>query len=258
MKIHVCVKHVPDSAARIRIIAPDRFDEKMMHIINPYDENAIEAAARIREEACGGGVEVVAVSAGGPEAEDTVRTAMAMGADRGILVSTDIHLDPMATAAALKAAILEDGRPDLVLTGKLSIDAEGMQTLFHLAHGLGFAVLSGVVKLTLEAKTALVEREAEAGSIEVYRLPVPCVIGAGKRLNTPRYPKIHDIMKSRKMPVKIHRLSDLVQRMPEGGVRIVRLEPVSEARKKVALTGTPDEMARRLVDVLRNEEKVLQ
>ena len=256
MKIYVCVKHVPDSAAQIHIIAPNGFEERMMHIINPYDENAIEEAARIRD-AMGAGVEVVAVSVGKEEAQDTLRTAMAMGADRGILVTTDVHLDAMSTAVALKAAILEDGRPDLVFTGKLSIDAEGMQTLFHLAHGLGLPVLSGVVKFTLEENTALVEREAEGGAIEVYRIPVPCVIGAGKRLNIPRYPKLPDIMKARKKPIKISKISDLVKVMPEGGVRILELKPVSEARKKVAFAGGPEEMVRQLVDVIRNEEKVL-
>ena len=134
MKIFVCVKHVPDSAATIRIVAPSGIDESITFLLNPYDENAVEAAAQLKSVV--GSVETIAVTVGKPGAANTLRSALAMGMDRGIHVVTGRWLDSMTTAKALGAAISQDGEPDMVITGKVAIDSEGYQTHFRLAAAL--------------------------------------------------------------------------------------------------------------------------
>ena len=133
--------------------------------MNPYDEHAVTEAARLRSQLPGS--EVIAVCLAKPEAENTLRSAMAMGADRSILVCTDGCPDSMLTARALAAAIQQDGSPDLILAGKESIDAEGMQTMFRLARHLGMPAATSAVKITLEAGAVVVECEKEAGSRDV-------------------------------------------------------------------------------------------
>jgi len=149
MKIYVCVKHVPDTAARITILGKNRIDERVTFIMNPYDENAIEEAARIKNDTSD--AEVIAVTLGSQAAEATLQSALAMGADRGILIKTEDHPDSMVTAAALKAAIESDGQPGLILTGKESIDSEGFQTMYRLAAGFSIPAASNVVSFSLES-----------------------------------------------------------------------------------------------------------
>ncbi|MGD8334267.1 MAG: electron transfer flavoprotein subunit beta/FixA family protein, partial [Desulfobacterales bacterium] len=127
MKIYVCVKHVPDSAATITIREKNQIDESVTFLLNPYDEHAVEEAARLRAQMQDS--EVVAVTLGKEGALGTLQSALAMGADRGILIKTDDRPDSILTARALKAAIEQDGKPDIIFTGKESIDSEGMQTM---------------------------------------------------------------------------------------------------------------------------------
>ena len=168
MKIYVCVKHVPDTAARITILGKSRIDERVTFIMNPYDENAIEEAARIKNETSD--AEVIAVTLGSQAAEATLQSALAMGADRGILIKTEDHPDSMVTAAALKAAIESDGQPGLIFTGKESIDSEGFQTMYRLAAGFSIPAASNVVSFSLESDSAVVECEMEGGSREVIEM----------------------------------------------------------------------------------------
>jgi electron transfer flavoprotein beta subunit len=135
MKIYVCVKHVPDSAATITIRGKNQIDENVTFLLNPYDEHAVEEAARLKAQI--GDSEVVAVTLGKEAAINTLQSALAMGADRGILIKTDDRPDSILTARALKTAIEQDGKPDIIFTGKESIDSEGMQTMFRLAAALG-------------------------------------------------------------------------------------------------------------------------
>ncbi|WP_373500034.1 electron transfer flavoprotein subunit beta/FixA family protein [Desulfococcus sp.] len=255
MKIYVCVKHVPDSAATISIRDNNRIEEKITFLMNPYDEHAVTEAARLRGQIPG--AEVIAVCVSGPAAENTLRSAMAMGADRGILVCADRRLDSMLTARALAAAIREDGAPYLVLAGKESIDAEGMQTMFRLARHLGVPAATHVVKVLPEAGGVVVECEKEAGSRDVLRLTAPCVIAAGRGLNTPRYPTLPDILKARKREIKKVDLDQLPMEKPAGSMEILSLEPVSENRVPREITGDAASMARELVRILREEAKVL-
>jgi len=255
MKIYVCVKHVPDTAARITILEDNRIDERVTFIMNPYDENAVEEAARIKREA--GDTEVIAVTLGTPAAEATLRSALAMGADRGIFIKSDDHPDSMVTAAALKAAIELDGKPDIIFTGKESIDSEGFQTMYRLAANFGIPAASNVVTLSLEPDTVIVEYELEAGAREVVELSLPCVIGTGKSLNRPNYPTLPAIMKARKKEIKQIDLEDLNFQKPAGRVEILELKPAAEGRQPKELSGTPDEVAVEIVRILQEEARVI-
>ena len=255
MKIFVCVKHVPDSAAKIAIQEKTQFDETITFILNPYDEHAVEEAARVKKQV--GDCEVIAVSVGKKDAENTVRSALAMGADRGILIQTDDRPDSIVTARALKTAIEQDSKPDLIFAGKESIDSEGFQTMYRLAAGLDVPVASNVVAFSLEQDRVVVECEMEAGATAVVEMPLPCVIGTGKALNKPTYPTLPAIMKARKKEVKIVDLSSLAIKQPVSSMDIVELKPAVEKREAKELTGPPEAAVGELIRILREEAKVL-
>ncbi|BBO71810.1 electron transfer flavoprotein subunit beta [Desulfosarcina alkanivorans] len=255
MNIYVCVKHVPDSAATITVEGTNRINEKITFLVNPYDEHALTEAATIR--ASFPDAEIVAVCLGKPAAENTLRSAMAMGADRGILIETDQPHDSIFTSRALAAAIRTDGRPRIIFTGKESIDSEGMQTHFRVAARLGMPVATNVVKVAAGENDLEVECEREPGTIDVIRMTMPCVLGAGKGLNTPNYPTFPEIVKSRKKPVRHIALSDLAIDPPDAGVKVEELVPAVEQRTPRALTGSAAEVAARIVDILKNEAKVI-
>jgi electron transfer flavoprotein beta subunit len=255
MNIYVCVKHVPDSAATITVEGGNAINEKITWLVNPYDEHALTEAARIK--ATGTAVEIVAVCLGKPAAENTLRSAMAMGADRSILIETDRYHDSIITARALAAAIQADGEPWMIFTGKESIDSEGMQTQFRLANNLGLPVATNVVKVEADGEGVTVECEREAGTIDVYRLSAPCVIGAGKGLNAPNYPTFPDIVKSRKKPIKRIDLAGLAIDPPTAGMQIRELVPAVEKRTPKALAGGAAEIAAQIVDILKNQAKVI-
>jgi len=255
MKIYVCVKHVPDTAARITILGNNRIDERVTFIMNPYDENAVEEATGIKRDV--GSAEVIAVTMGGQAAEATLQSALAMGADRGILIITENPPDTMMTAAALKAAIESDGKPDLIFTGKESIDSEGFQIMYRLAAGFSIPAASNVVSFSLESDSAVVECEMEGGAREVLEMSLPCVIGTGKSLNKPNYPTLPDIMKARKKEIQHVDLKDLGFEKPAGRVEAIELKPAVEDRQPKEITGTPDEVAGKLVRILKEEARVL-
>ncbi len=255
MNIYVCVKHVPDSAATITVEGKTDINEKITFLLNPYDEHAVTEAAKIK--ASSSDTEVVAVCLGKAAAENSLRAAMAMGADRSILIETDGPRDSILTARALAAAIRADGRPWIIFTGKESIDNEGMQTQFRLARNLGLPVATNVVKVDASGDGVTVECEREAGTIDVFRMAVPCVIGAGKGLNNPNYPTFPDIVKSRKKPVRKISLAALAIEPPAAGMQIQELLPAVEQRTPKALTGSAADIAAQIVNILKNEAKVM-
>jgi electron transfer flavoprotein beta subunit len=256
-RIYVCVKHVPDSAAAITVLGTKRIDANVTFLINPYDEHALTEAARIRQQHARVEVEVVAVCLGPAAAENTLRSAMAMGADRSILVITLQDHDSIFTARALKCAITQDGEPGIILTGKEAIDTEGMQTLFRLAANLGLPAATNVVKLELKDGMALVECEKESGAVDVIRMRLPCVVGAGRGLNTPRYPTFPEIVKSRKKEVKKIDVAELRIESPASRVDIVELIPAMEKCAPKALTGSTAEIARQIAAILKDEARVI-
>lgn len=255
MKIYVCVKHVPDTAAAIRIKNGGGIDEDIAFIMNPYDENAVEEAVRLKKQTAD--AEVVAVTLGKASAEATLRAAMAMGADRGILVKSTASLDSLSTAGALCSAIKKDGAPDLVFTGRESIDSEGFQTMFHLGACLGCPAVSNAVSFELVGTSVKVTCEMEGGDREHLQMELPCVVGAGKDLNRPGYPKLPDILQARKKPLTIVEQSELETKAPTSRVEMIGIEPMQEERQPQAIAGTTDEIADAVVEILRQEAKVL-
>jgi len=256
MRIYVCVKHVPDTAAKITVVGSAGFAETCKFIVNPYDEYSLEEAVQINQR--DGKGEVVVVTVGKDSAITTMRSALALGPDRGILVKTNVQfLDSTLTSQALKKAIEQDGVPDLIFCGKQSIDSEGMQTPYRLAKAFEMPVATDVVSLSINDGLASVEREIGGGSREVLQMPLPCVIGATRGLNEPHYPKLPDIMKAKKKEVKQIDLAELGLDLTAPRTEIVKLEAVPERGQARMMEGSTREMVEQLVRILRDEEKVI-
>ena len=256
MKIYVCVKHVPDTAARITVVGGTGFAETCKFIVNPYDEYSVEEAVQLKKQAGQG--EVIVVTVGKEAAINTMRSALALGADRGILVKTDAQfLDSALTGQALKKAIEQDGVPDLIFCGKQSIDSEGMQTPFRLAKAFKMPVVTDVVGLSITDGKARVEREIGGGSREVIEMTLPGVIGATRGLNEPHYPKLPDIMKAKKKEVKQIDIAELGLDLASPQTEIVSLEAVPERGQARMMEGSTREMVEELVRILKEEDKIL-
>ncbi len=200
MKLLVPVKRVVDYNVKVRVKADgsgvDIANVKMS--MNPFDEIAVEEAVRLKER--GVAREIVAVSAGPAACQETLRTALAMGADRGILIETDITLEPLAVAKLLKA-VVERERPDLVILGKLAIDDEMNATGQMLAALLDWPQGAFASKVEVGDGKLLVTREIDGGT-ETLELALPAIVTADLRLNEPRYASLPNIMKARKKPVE--------------------------------------------------------
>ncbi|MBW2655073.1 MAG: electron transfer flavoprotein subunit beta/FixA family protein [Deltaproteobacteria bacterium] len=255
MQLYVCIKHVPDSAAHISIVDKTHIDENLTFLLNPYDEHAITEAVRIKESLPG--VEIIAVCLGKNDADKTLRSALAMGVDRGILITSDKRHDSIETAQALKSAIEQDGTPDLIFTGKESIDAEGMQTMFRIGALFDFPVATNVVRVDIEADRAVVDSALSGGIVNTYELSLPCVLGAGRGLNTPRYPTFPDVVKSKKKPIKKIMFKELNINVSLAGMNIVELEPLLQSREPKEITGDAGEIAETIIRILKDEAKVI-
>jgi electron transfer flavoprotein beta subunit len=256
MKIFVCVKHVPDTANSITIAGENGYDDAdVKFIVNPYDEFGLEEAVKIVEDKGG---EVVVVTLGKQAATTTLRSALAMGADRAIHIRTSAQFtDSASTAKALKAAMEKDGLPDMIFTGKGSVDTEGFQTPYRLAHLLGMPMVNDVSLVTLEQDRVRVSAEIDGGSRQVVQMNLPCIIGATKGLNTPRYPKVMQVMKAKKKEIKEMDFSDLGIDTALGKIVMEKLEPVPERSGAKLLEGSVDDQVTELVRILKEDEKVL-
>ncbi len=257
MKIFVAIKQVPDTETRIQIKADRTGIEEagVKWIMNPYDEYAVEEALKIRDAKGGGTVTVISV---GPKARVTeaLRTAMAMGADDGIVIDTSEALDTYWTAKALASSIQKEGPFDLILAGKLAIDDNAASVPQILAEMLSVPHVTVVSKLTQDGNI-LAEREIEGGAREVFEVQGPCVLAANKGLNTPRYASLPGIMKAKKKPLKEIAASDLGVTAAQLKVRLkdYQLPPNKPAVKM--LSGDAAAQAKELVRLLLDEAKVL-
>jgi electron transfer flavoprotein beta subunit len=200
MKVLVPVKRVIDFNVKARVKADqtgiDLANVKMS--MNPFDEIAIEEAVRLKEK--GKATEVIAVSIGPAQASETIRTALAMGADRGILVKSEAEVEPLAVAKILKA-IVEAEKPELVITGKQAIDDDSNQTGQMLAALLGWGQGTFAHRLELENGAAKIEREIDGG-LQTVEVKLPAVMTTDLRLNEPRYASLPNIMKAKKKPIE--------------------------------------------------------
>jgi electron transfer flavoprotein beta subunit len=197
MKIAVCIKRVPDTETRIKIAGTTKIDETgVKFIANPYDEFAVEAALQLKQKAGG---EIVAVSLGPDAAQETIRTALAMGADRGLHLKTDGQ--PYDTLAVAHAFAAELKGYDVILLGKMAIDDYNHAMGPALAELLGLPCVSAVTSLTIDGTKGTAEREVEGG-VEVLSFPLPAVITTDKGLNKPRLPTLPGIMAAKKKPME--------------------------------------------------------
>jgi electron transfer flavoprotein beta subunit len=204
------------------------------------------------------GGEVIVVTVGKAAAAGTIRAAMAMGAHRGILVTVDGQfLDSQITAKALQAAIEQDGQADIIFTGKGAVDTEGFQTLYRLAAGMNLPVVNEINKMELSGGKATVGHEIGGGAREVLEVSLPCVLGATKGLNEPRYPKFPDIMKAKKKPIKEIALADLGLGGDGARSELLKLEKVPERTGAKMLEGDVRQAVEDLVRVLKEDEKVI-
>lgn len=255
MKIFVCVKHVPDTAVSIKLTGETVYDDAgIKFIINPYDEHAIEEAVGLVEK---NGGEVVVVTVGKEDSVSTIRGALAMGAERAILVKTDSQfLDSRLTALAIKAAIEEDGMGDMIFAGKGAVDTETFQTAYRLAGFMDLPMVNDVSSLTLEEGKATVQREIGGGQSQVIEMQTPCIIGADRGLNEPRYPKFPSIMKAKKKEIKEMDFSAL--NLDAGsGAEMEQLSQAPERSGAKMIEGAIEEQVDQLITILKQNEKVL-
>ncbi len=249
MKLLVAVKRVVDYNVKVRVksdgSAVETSGVKMS--MNPFDEIAVEEAVRLKEK--GVATDILAVSMGVTQCQETIRTALAMGADRGILVETDVPLEPLAVAKMLKALVDREGI-ELVIMGKQAIDDDMNATGQMLAALLGWPQGTFASKVEIADGTATVTREVDGG-LETVALTLPAVVTADLRLNEPRYASLPNIMKARKKTIDTLTPADLgVDPAPRLTTLKVSEPPVRKAGIKVADVAA-------LVDKLRNEAKVI-
>ncbi len=249
MKVLVAVKRVVDYNVKIRVKADntgvDLANVKMS--MNPFDEIAVEEAVRLKE--AGTATEVVAVSMGPAQCQETIRTALAMGADRGILVKSDDELQPLAVAKLLKA-IVDEEKPDLVILGKQAIDDDSNQTGQMLAALTGWGQGTFASKVEIADGKARITREIDGG-LETVELDLPAIVTTDLRLNEPRYASLPNIMKAKKKPIEEKTPADLgVDITPRLKTLKVEEPPKREAGVKVADVAE-------LVDKLKNEAGVI-
>ena len=249
MKVLVSVKRVVDYNVKVRVKADgsgvDTANVKMS--MNPFDEIAVEEAVRLKEK--GIATEIVAVSCGVTGSQETLRTALALGADRAILVETDDDLQPLAVAKLLKA-VIDKEQPRIVLLGKQAIDDDSNQTGQMLAALLGWAQATSASKVDIAGDKAMVKREVDGG-LETIETSLPLVVTADLRLNEPRYATLPNIMKAKKKPLET---TDPAALGVDVTPRLVTLKVVEPPKRKGG--GKVADVAE-LVAKLRNEAKVI-
>ncbi len=249
MKVLTPIKRVIDANVKVRVKA-DKSGVELNNVkmaMNPFCEIAVEAAIRLKE--AGTATEVIAVAAGTAQSQETLRTALAMGADRGILIQEDGPLEPLAIAKLLKAVVEKEG-PELVILGKQAIDGDNNQTGQMLSALLGWPQGTFISKLEIGADGSKVTREVDGG-LESVSLKMPAVVTVDLRLNEPRYASLPNIMKAKKKPIETVTPADL-------GVDVApRLEVLEVSEPPPRQAGVKVESAAELIEKLKNEAKVI-
>lgn len=249
MKVLVTAKRVVDYNVNIRVLSDnsgvDLNNVKMS--VNPFDEIAIEEAVRLKE--AGTAEEVVVVSIGPSACQEQIRTALALGADRGILVETDVDMQPLGIAKLLKA-LVDKEQPGLIITGKQAIDGDNSQTGQMLAALAGLSQAAFASEIEMGDGTATVTREVDGG-LETLTVKLPAIVTTDLRLNEPRYASLPNIMKAKKKPIDTYTPEDLgVDVTPR--VKTLKVTPPAERKAGIIV-----ESVEELVDKLKNEAKVI-
>lgn len=258
MKIFVCLKQVPDTETKIKVSADKNSIDTtgIKWVMNPYDEFAVEEAVKLRDAQPGSQVFVMSL---GPKQRvaETLRTALAMGADEGIVINAPENLDPYSTAKALASAIQQEGGARVVFTGKLAIDDNASSVSQMVAEFLKVPHTTVVSKFTFAGENVTVERDVEGGAKEVVQMMTPAVVGANKGLNMPRYASLPGIMKAKKKVLKEIEFSSLGVVATDQKTNYSQFTLPPEKPPVKLLTGDPVSQASELVKLLRDEAKVL-
>ncbi len=256
MIIAVLIKHVPDTASVLTISDDGKslVLNGLKFVMNPYDEFAAEEAILLRERLGG---EVVAVCAGPPESKETIRTALAMGVDSGLLISGTEQLAGRGLSMAL-AAGLATLSPDVIFAGKQAVDSDGSQISERVAELMGIPHASCITRFELKDGKAEVIREVEGGHYHLS-FELPALFTTQKGINTPRYPTLPNIMKAKRATIKELSLSDLQiePALLESELLVERLAPARRERRRQLIAGEPLAQVQKLYRSLQEEDKVL-
>lgn len=255
MNIYVLMKRTFDTEEKVEIKDNAIKEDGVEFIINPYDEYAIEEAIRLRDEHGG---EVTVVSVGPAEAEKELRTALAMGADKAILVEDEGLNGDEHTIATILAALLKDKSFDLILGGNMSVDNGAGQVAVRVAELLDIPQVTTITKLTVEGNKATAERDVE-GDTEVIEVTLPALFTAQQGLNEPRYPSLPGIMKAKKKPLERLTPADLGldAEALKAHTSVLSYQPPAPRQAGRILEGDLDQQVKELVRLLREEAKVI-
>ncbi|RYZ87318.1 MAG: electron transfer flavoprotein subunit beta/FixA family protein [Proteobacteria bacterium] len=258
MKIFVCIKQVPDTESKIKITSDASAIDSagIKWIINPYDEYAIEEAVKTRDANAGSQVFVLSVGPG-KRVSESLRTALAMGADEGIVVNAPENLDAYSTARAIAEVIKGEGGAGLVFTGKLAIDDNGSSVSQMVGEFLSIPHATVISKFSMTPEGITAERDIEGGAKEILQLQGPAVIAANKGLNTPRYASLPGIMKAKKKVLKEIDFASLGIPATDLKVKTAHLSLPPEKPAVKMLSGDASAQVSQLVQLLRDEAKVL-
>lgn len=248
MNILVCISRVPDTASRIKVGSDGKSIDTagLKFVVNPYDEFAIEEALQLKEK---NGGEVTAITVGTDANKDVLRTALAMGVDKAVLVKGDDPADSFYVAENI-AKYAKSLNPDMIFLGKQSVDYDSLQIPSILGEKLDMPSISVVSSLNVEDGKATAERDIEGGK-ETVEASLPCVISAQKGLNEPRYPKLPDIMKAKKKPIE-----EIEAEKIEPKVTVLEMEIPSKQRVGKIMTDSEEDI-KELVKLLHEEAKVI-
>jgi electron transfer flavoprotein beta subunit len=257
MNIYVCIKQVPDTETKIKLNSDQSGIDTggIKWIMSPYDELAVEEALRLKEKNPGSTVTVL--SAGPTRVVDTLRTALAMGADNGIHVELPETADNFLVAKSLAGALKKESKVDIIFSGKEAIDDGAAQVSQLAAEFLDISCVTVVLNVEYSASGVKCKREIEGGAFEIVEAPLPVWIAAQKGLNEPRYASLPNIMKAKKKEVKALKMADVGTSEGDQKIRYknFQLPPPKQAGKKIS--GDPATQAKELVRLLHEEAKVV-
>jgi electron transfer flavoprotein beta subunit len=256
MNIYVCMKQVPDTEAVLTIKDGKSINEENIKwIISPYDEYAIEEALKLKEKISGSSVTLLSL---GPErVVSSLRTGLAMGAENAIHIEANEYIDPKVVARSLANAIKQEESYGIIFMGKQAIDDDFYLTHIYLAEYLEIPVATNVIAFSHESDKVTVEREIDEGAREKIEMGLPCIIGATKGLNEPRYASLMGIMKAKKIPIKKLTLTDVGITEIKNKIRPEKLYTPPEKPEGKIIEGEIEEAVQELVKLLKDEAKVL-
>ena len=257
MNIFVCIKQVPDTETKIKLNADSSGIDTtgIKWIMSSYDEFAVEEALRLREKNAGSTVTVL--SAGPARVVETIRTALAMGADNGVHVELPENADNNLSAKGLAGALKKESKIDIVFTGKEALDDGAAQVSQLVSEYFGIPCVTVVLNAEYGAESVRCKREIEGGAYEIVETALPALIAAQKGLNEPRYASLPNIMKAKKKEIKTLKMADIGVSEADQKIRYknFQLPPPKQAGKKIA--GDPATQAKELVRLLHEEAKVV-